>query len=112
MIKRLMRLHLILPEPGGFRRCVGIISRSVNAAAAGPEPRATDFVRIGFRGDSICTRTRRRRTAAEARYRQVKAAPEEMHWARLADKLCAELLENLIAPLQDLPEPAHGIRII
>src|SRR5512138_3731230 len=53
-----------------------------------------------------------RRTAGKARNREVEAAPEEMHRARLAEKTGAELFEHTIAVDEDLLEALHGFGII
>src|SRR5437764_4110326 len=54
----------------------------------------------------------RRAASRETRYRQVKTAPEEMHWARLAEKAGAELLEDAVAVQEDLQEALHGVWIV
>src|SRR4051794_38744947 len=50
--------------------------------------------------------------AGEARYREIKAAPEKMHRARLAEKAGAELLEDAVAVHEDLQEAPYGIGIV
>src|SRR5215510_8886610 len=53
------------------------------------------------------------RTAArKARHRQIEAAPEKMHRARLADKAGAELLEQAVAIDEDLQEALHRLGIV
>ena len=48
----------------------------------------------------------RRAAAGKPRHREIEAAPEEMHRARLAEEAGAELLEHAIGIDQDLPESA------
>jgi hypothetical protein len=50
--------------------------------------------------------------AGEARHREIEAAPEKMHRARLAEEAGAELLEHPICVDQDLEEATCRVRIV
>src|SRR5215510_11271655 len=53
------------------------------------------------------------RTAArKAGHRQIEAAPEKMHRARLADEAGAELFEQAVAVDEDLQEALHRLGIV
>lgn len=101
----------------GFRVGVGIECGIIDRAAARPEAGAADLVRIGLVRHRVgqmrhAAGMLRCPAAGEARHRKIKAAPEEMHRARLAEKAGPELLEYAIAVHQDLVKPAHRIRVI
>src|SRR6476661_8436512 len=81
--------HLRGAESRRLRIGIGIERRIIDRAAAGPEAGAADLVRIGFTDDVVgqiryAAGMTRRAPAREARHREVEAAPEEMHGARLA----------------------------
>src|SRR3979411_631119 len=54
----------------------------------------------------------RRAPARKARHREIEAAPEEMHRARLAEEGGAELLEHPIGIDQYLKETPHSVRVV
>ena len=54
----------------------------------------------------------RRTASGKSRYREVEAAPEEVHWACLAEKAGAELLEYTIGVDQNLEKALHRVRIV
>src|ERR1700694_2231884 len=54
----------------------------------------------------------RRAPARKARYREIEAAPEEVHRARLAEERSAELLEHTVGTYKDLQEAPYGVRIV
>ena len=96
---------------------VGIERGIIDRAAARPEAGAADFVRIGLAGDRVgqmrhAAGMARRAAAGKARHREIEAAPEEMHRARLAEKAGAELLEHAVGIDQDLQEAPHRIGIV
>jgi hypothetical protein len=52
-------------------------------------------VRVAFTRHEIGVGHRRCASAGEARHRQIEAAPEEVHRARLAEKAATELVEDV-----------------
>src|SRR5437899_9571340 len=84
---------------------VGIEGWSFDAGA-GPKADAADLVGIGFAGDGIGAGAFRSGTAGKAGDGMVKAAPEKVYRAGLAEEARAELLENAIDRDEELPEPA------
>jgi hypothetical protein len=54
----------------------------------------------------------RRAPPGEARHRQIEAAPEEMHRARLAEKAAAEQLEHPVGLHQRAPEAVRGLGVV
>src|ERR1019366_3092208 len=70
--------HTLLRKTGWLRRGVGIESRALDVATAGPEPGAADLVGIRFAGDAIGARPLRRHSSRETRNRMIEAAPPEM----------------------------------
>src|SRR5512143_1946341 len=54
----------------------------------------------------------RRAAAGKARHREIEAAPEEVHRARLAEETGAELLEHPVGVDEDLEKAPHGIRVV
>src|ERR1700749_5240660 len=54
----------------------------------------------------------RRTASGKSRYREVEAAPEEVHRACLAEKAGAELLEYRIGVDQNMEKALHRVRIV
>src|SRR5215471_10025263 len=109
MIERSSRLHFVAGKTIRLRRSVRIIGRPVDAAAPGPESRATHLMRISFGGYWISTGPRRRETATEPRDSKIEATPEEMDRAGFADEAGAKIFENGVTPGEDAPESTHGL---
>src|SRR5437763_15554689 len=55
---------------------------------------------------------RRRGPAGKARYREIEAAPEKMHWTALPAKTRTKFLENPISLQKHTPEPIGIFRIV
>src|SRR5437763_13596369 len=55
---------------------------------------------------------RRRGPAGKARYREIEAAPEKMHWTALAAKTRTKFLENPVSLQKHTPEPIGVFRIV
>src|SRR6185437_689706 len=88
----------------GFRHGVGVKRGAAHAAAAGPKSGADHFVRVGCAGDGIGAWALRCTPAAEPAYRQVKAAPEEMHGTALAQEARTKFQKNAVDRHQNAPE--------
>src|ERR1700704_1791904 len=116
LIKRGLRAHFLVGK--ALRRGRGIaVERCVfHVATAGPPTRADYFVRIRFLHDLAQHRVRIvtlwRRTAGKARYRQIKAAPEEMYRTGFADKARTEDLEHVVYGDERAPEAARIFFIV
>src|SRR6266404_9736619 len=54
----------------------------------------------------------RRTAAGKTRHREIKAAPEEMHRAGLAEEAGAELLEHPIGIDKNLKKAPHRVRVV
>ena len=84
---------------------------------AGPEPGAAYFVRIGFAHDRIgqsghAAGMERSPPSGETSYCEIKAAPEEVDRAYLAQKAAAEKLEHAIGLDERAPEGMRRVGII
>src|SRR5204862_4207946 len=95
---------------------VGIEGRAWEGLIAWREPGAAYLVRIGFARHLVgqsghAARMGRSRAPGEPRDREVKAAPEEMDRARLADKSAAEELEDPVRLHERAPEAVSSRRV-
>src|SRR6185503_16927855 len=86
-------------------------------AAARPEARAADFVRVRLARDAIgkirnATGMLRRPPAGEARHREIRRAPEVVHGTDLADEARAERLEYAIRLHERAPVPLRGVSVV
>src|SRR5205809_5932681 len=75
--ERRRRAHRLIGDSGRLRRSVGIIRRSRDRTATGPEPRADALVRVRFAGDDAFAR--RSGPPGKTRTCQVEAAPEKVN---------------------------------
>src|ERR1700692_1598689 len=94
MIKRLRWADRIRLETRRFWSGIGIERGSLDVAATRPEPRAADLVRISLLRHRI--RSWWSEASGESCYRDIKAAPEEVHGAALPDEPRAKVFENRI----------------
>src|SRR6266850_7744128 len=95
-----------------LRRRVSVERRFFYFAAARPEAAADALVGVGLARDRVGIGSRRRGPARKARHRHIEAAPEKMHWARLANKTRPELFQHLVDRKQYPPEPADGFGVV
>src|SRR6516164_5043860 len=111
MVKRPVRFHSPLLEPGGLRRGISVVGRTLDTASSWPESCTAHLVRIGFGRNRIGIGSGWRHPAAEAGHTQVEASPEEVNGTGLADKLRPKFLEYRVTPRQHPPKSAHGVLI-
>src|SRR5688572_2811048 len=93
--------HRALAETARLRVCVRVERRSRVNLAAGPEARAADLMRIRLARNTVGQPRRaagvaRRLPTRKTRNREIEAAPEEVHRARLTEEAGSELLEDAI----------------
>ena len=99
-------------KPVRLRIGVGIEGGLGESLAAGPVAGAAHLVRIRLAGDGVgqpghAAGMERSRPPGEARDREVEAAPEEVHRARLSEEAAPEQLEDAIG-LDEHPPEAMG----
>ena len=90
--------HRLPIEPGGRRIGVGIEAWLCDPASTGPETGGADFVTKGLSRDAVgkirnAAGVERRTLTRKARDRQIKASPEQMDGADLAQKGGAEFAD-------------------
>src|SRR6185312_17313275 len=107
-----LRLHRRCFEPIRLRSSVGVKSGLSIAAVSRPEPKADDLLRIRLARNCIGSGPLRSRTPGEPRHRQIKAAPEKMHRARVAQPSGLELPKHSIRLQKYAPEAMRGVGII
>src|SRR3954452_17134651 len=103
------RRHNPVAEARRLRIGVGVERGAREGVVAGPKTGARELVRIGLARERVrqprqAAGTGRRRPPRDPRHREVEAAPEEMHRARLAEKTGAEELEDAIGLDERAPE--------
>src|SRR5882724_8456135 len=86
------------------------------AALPGQKPRLLTS-RVSLTGNRVRqmrdpTGMRRRPSAGETRYREIKAAPEKMHRTALSTKTRAEFLKHTIALHENAPESIRVFRVV
>src|SRR5579862_344024 len=106
-----------MPKAGGHGIRIGIKRRMVCAAAARPESRAANLMRIGVAHHARCdsgnlARKDRGAAAGKARNCEVEASPEEMHGTAFADESRAELLHHTVGLQQHLPKAPGVLGIV
>src|SRR6185436_12047515 len=112
----LSRLHGHIAETRGLGISIGI-ERGIDAVAPGPEARAADLVRVGFlhyriRQARDFSHEGRSAPTRKTRYREIKAAPKEMHRAAFSDEAGAKLLQHAVHLQQHAPEAVGVVRIV
>src|SRR5438270_11029975 len=107
MVESGVRTDFLGREAGGLGGGVGIKCRTVDRSTARPKADATDLVRVGFAGDSVCAGAFWRAAAGEAGHCHVETSPKEMHRTGLANKAPAKLLEQSVGRLENSPETAY-----
>src|SRR5207237_7701685 len=106
-------LHARGAKARRLRIGIGIERGIIDCTGTRPEAGAAYFVRISLKGDRIgqvrhAAGMAGRATAGKPRHREIEAAPEEMHRARLAEEAGAELFEYLVGIDEDPEEATHG----
>src|SRR4051794_30597099 len=99
MVVRRRRPDGAFPIAGRLGVCVGVEGGLRERGAAGPEPTAAALVRVGLLHHVVgavwrAAGVERRAPPREAGTRQVKAPPEEVHRARLAQESPPKSLED------------------
>src|SRR6266550_2117537 len=110
-------LNFCIRETIGRRIGVGIEECRGNLVVARPETETAHFLRISFARDRVrqmgnAAGMRRRAPARKARYREIEAAPEEVHRTALAAKTRTKFLENPIGLQKHAPESIGVFRIV
>src|SRR6266849_5069802 len=94
-IERLCGLYGTVLETGWFWRGISV-ERCVlyDLSIARPKSHTDYLVRVTFFGDYVSVRPSRCASAREARGRQIKAPPKEMHGTGLSNEACSKLLQD------------------